>query len=457
MRQALAALSALALCACGPGIHDEKSLRAALNRTSGQVHLPAGTIDIQGELVIPRTVKDLDIRGEGLETVIRAAPGFKGRALFVVEGGARVRFWDLTIDGNRDQVKMPALGLPPSDVPFADFYPNNGILARNVDGFELANMHFRRIPGFAVLVASSNNVKLDLCRVEDSGSRNAASRNNTTGGILFEEGVERFEVSECEFRNIRGNGVWTHSRYESKRNGPGSIQRNRFERIGRDAIQVGHATRVGVFGNTGREIGFPVEEVDIENQAIPVGIDTAGDVDRSTYDRNRFEEVNGKCIDLDGFHDGNVRRNECINTKAPGDYPYAGYAIVMNNTNPDMKPEKVRISNNVIEGAKFGGIFVIGSDNRIENNRLRNINTAHCNVEAARFGCLFRKDEPDLLRAGIYLGKGAERPAPARGSRVTGNRISGFGMKEHCVVSAPGIKPGDNEVGENECADAEKK
>lgn len=456
MRAALAALAILTLCSCGSSIQDEASLRAALRRTSGQVRLPARTIEIQKELVIPASVRDLDIRGEGPESVIRAAAGFKGRALFVIEGGARVRLWDLSLDGNRDQVKVSPASLPPSDVRFADFYSNNGILAQNLDGFNLSKVSFRRIPGFAVLVAASSNVNIELCQVEDSGSLNAAGRNNTTGGILFEEGVERFEVEECELKNIRGNGIWTHSRYESKRNERGTIRQNRFERIGRDAIQVGHATRIGVYQNRGRDIGFPVEVVDVENGAIPVGIDTAGNVDRSNYDSNRFEEVNGKCIDLDGFHDGNIRRNECINTKAPGDYPLAGYAIVMNNTNPDMNSEKIRIFSNTIEGWKFGGIFVIGTDNHIEHNRLRNINTAHCNQEAARFGCLYRKGEPDLLRAGIYLGKGAERPAPSRGNRILNNRVWGYGMKKYCVVTAPGIPPMDNELRENKCAENEK-
>ncbi len=57
-----------------------------------------------------------------------------------------------------------------------------------------------------------------------------------------------------------GSGVpacGTHSLYTSPRNGPGTITGNRFTQIGRDAIQVGHATRVRVDGNSGSRIGYP--------------------------------------------------------------------------------------------------------------------------------------------------------------------------------------------------------
>ena len=46
-------------------------------------------------------------------------------------------------------------------------------------------------------------------------------------------------------------------------------------------------------------------------------IDTAGNVDRSIYTRQSvFDEINGKCIDLDGFHDGEVR-GTCAQSWAP--------------------------------------------------------------------------------------------------------------------------------------------
>ena len=64
----------------------------------------------------------------------------------------------------------------------------------------------QRITDFAVLVSHSKNVVIDHVSVKDSGSLNAKGRNNTTGGILLEEGTEQFTVADSVFRNIRGNG-----------------------------------------------------------------------------------------------------------------------------------------------------------------------------------------------------------------------------------------------------------
>jgi len=229
----------------------------------------------------------------------------------------------------------------------------------------------------------------------------------------------------------------TRSLYTSARNADGLIARNRFLGVGRDAIQVGHATRVRVEANTGERIGYPESEADVENKAIPVAIDTAGNVDRSVYSGNRFSDINGKCIDLDGFHHGEVTKNICLNQK--------NFGVVMNNTNPDMQSEAVTIADNTIDGAGYGGIFVIGSDNRIAKNRLLNLNTTHCET------CFYIAGEPDMLRSGIYLGRGAERPAPARGNVIEENEITGFHMKSHCVGIAPGISKTDNRIERNRC------
>jgi len=186
-----------------------------------------------------------------------------------------------------------------------------------------------------------------------------------------------------------------------------------------------------VLDNLGARIGFPAGEVDVEAKAIPVAIDTAGNVDRSEYVNNRFGEINGKCIDLDGFHDGEVRGNVCI--------ALGNFGIVMNDSNPDMQSRNIRIQDNLVDGAAFGGIFVIGTGHRIERNRLLNLNTGHY------------PGEPDILRSGIYLGNGAERPAPARANVIERNVITGFEMDRRCIGRAPGIRPSWNTVRANVC------
>ena len=108
----------------------------------------------------------------------------------------------------------------------------------------------------------------------------------------------------------------------------------------------------------------------------------------------------------------------------------AGYGIVMNNTNPDMQSRNVRIEDNLLDGVKFGGIFVIGEDNVVRRNRLLNLNTAHC-------GCYYTPGEPDMFRSGIYLGKGAERPAPCARQPVEENEITGYQMDHRCIGRRP--------------------
>lgn len=429
-------------------IRDESSLRAAI-ASGREVRLPRGVIDVSTEIILPVSIV---ISGSGPDSVLRAASTFRGRALLRSERSTRLVLRDFAVDGNRSALEHRT-GLPPYDRPFSQFTLNNGILIENAVAARISGLRFQEISGFAILASGSRNVVIDRIVVESSGSRNASGRNNTTGGVLLEEGTTNFQVMSSTFKDIRGNAVWTHSLYMSPRNSKGLISGNRFERIARDAIQVGHATGVLVNNNTGREIGFPASEVDIEGRAYPVAIDTAGDVDSSEYKDNSFREINGKCIDLDGFHHGNVSGNSCVNTLPPEQFPHGNYGIVMNNTNPDMQSEAIRIENNTIDGPHFGGIFVIGSRNWVVGNTLRNLNRAHCNEEAVRFGCYHAPGEPDMLRSGIYLGKGAERPAPARNNAIQSNRITGFKMKTRCIAAAPGVALAANRIVANQCED----
>jgi hypothetical protein len=395
------------------------------------VQLPPGVVELHSEMVL---AGGTHVIGAASGSVLRAARDFHGRGLLVVAGDDVV-LRGFALDGNRAALETRA-GLPAYDTPFARFTSNNGVFAEGVAGLAIERVDFREIAGFAILVSRSRGVTIDRVRVSDSGSRNAAGRNNTTGGILLEEGVTDFRVTRSELRNIPGNGIWTHSLYTSPRNARGLFAENRFDTIGRDALQAGHATAMRIEGNVGTRIGYPEAAIDAEGRAIPVAIDTAGNVDRSVYARNRFSEIRGKCIDLDGFHDGEVRDNFCVDV--------AGYGVVMNNTNPDMQSTRVRIEGNRLENVEYGGIFVIGTDNVIARNRLLNVNTARC-------GCPFTPGEPDMFRSGIYLGKGAERPAASRGNLVEENKITGYEMSTRCIGGAPGIFPDGNIIRKNQC------
>lgn len=413
---------------------------------TGTLILPAGVMELHRELVAPEGAEDLEIRGALEGTVLRAAPDFQGRALLLIARARRVRVVNLSFDGNRAALAQPQ-GLPPSNVPFSRFTANNGVLAEDVEGLTIEGVRLANIAGFALLVTRSRGIRIERAKITDSGSLDAQGRNNTTGGILLEEGTGDFTVRDCRLVRVRGNGVWTHSLYSSPRNRDGLIARNYFEEVARDAVQIGHATRVRVEGNRGRRIGYPVQEVD--PQATPVAIDTAGNTDQSVYAFNEFEEVNGKCIDLDGFHHGEVRGNVCVNRGRREDYPHGHFGIVLNNSNPDMQSEAIVIADNQISGAVFGGLFLIGSGHRVTGNRLLRLNLARC--EPGRAGCVYWPEEPELLSAGIYLGRRAERAAVTRDNLIRDNLITGHGMSRRCVTLAPGVSPTDSRIARNRC------
>jgi len=433
-------------------VPDESSIAARLKAGTGNIDLPAGVVQISREIQIPLGAHDLVVRGAAAGTILRATPAFQGRAFFVTQGARNIRFEKFSLEGNRAATGKPQ-ALAPSDVPFSKWTRNNGLLLEGATGAIVAGVAMKEIAGFAILVNSSSKVLIDGITVENSGSVNATGRNNATGGILLEEGTTDFEVLRCDLKNINGNGIWTHSLYKSKRNAHGRIAENKFGDIGRDAIQVGHATEVTVETNTGDRIGYPVAIVDAEGGGVPVAIDTAGNTDKSIYRNNHFAEINGKCIDLDGFHDGEVSGNVCENHDEPASYPFGNYGIIMNNSNPDMQSRNVLITENTIDGTLYGGIFIIGAGNRVTKNHLLNLNMAHCPAGAAKFGCFLGKDEPDILRTGIYLGKGAERPDPARANAIEDNEIMGYDMGRHCIHVAPGVLLDRNTVRRNTCTD----
>ena len=442
------------LAVSAAAVESESDLREAFSRQTGEVRLPPGVTVLTKPLEVRPDARDLVISGTA-STVLRASPKFVGRALIHVQGGTRISLRDFTIDGNRAALAT-AIGMPPSNQPFHRFYMNNGLVAEGVTDLVIESIAFREVANLAVLVSHSQNVRVRRLRLTDCGSLNDKRRNNTTGGILLEEGTKNFEVTNCKLLRVRGNGIWTHSLYTSPRNEDGRIAENDIQYSARDAIQVGHATRVRVVSNTGRFIGYPSAEVDIENEGWPVAIDTAGNVDQSSYALNIFEELNGKCIDLDGFHHGEIRRNRCVNAKPAAQYPYGHYGIVMNNSNPDMESEKITIIDNELEGMKFGGIFVIGSGHRIEKNRMRNLNTAGCPETQGKVACVYDIQQPDLLQSGIYLGifVDPKRRAPATGNTILDNLIMGHGMKKRCLVFAPGLSADGNDIARNICLES---
>jgi hypothetical protein len=443
-----AAVAACLAVGCGPR-DPEAAVRAALAR-GGAVSLPAGDLVIAAPL---RVVSGTTLTGSAGSRVV-AARNFEGAALILAENVSDVTFSGFELDGNRDALEQPLEMAPPENA-FRVWYAQNGILADRVANLRIERVRFRKVVNFPVLVSRSSRVRILNVAVEDSGSLNAAGRNNLSGGILIEEGTQDFEVRGSAFRNIRGNALWTHSLFTSPRLQDGVFAGNRFETVGRDAIQVGHAKRVAVEDNVGMGIGYPVEIVDVEHGGTPVAIDTAGDVEGAQYVRNQFLEVNGKCIDLDGFHDGVVRDNQCVNRSPLERYPHGHFGIVMNNTHPDAHSRNIELRGNVIDGARYGGLFLMGSHHRVAGNRFLNVNRAGC--PSAGAVCAYKPEEPRMLSSGIYLGRGVARKEPTAENVIRDNTVTGRFMSANCIVLGPDVAPAANTIENNDCREAEER
>ncbi len=456
LRAGCSVLCVLILAGCHSDGSSESVLRRAFKQASGRIELPAGISQITAPIELAPGAHDLEIVGSPRGSVLRMSADFKGAAAIVGRNVSNIGVRGFEIVGSRGEGKTGLKTdryLPPSNRTFADYYDANGILFVDSRGIRIEGVTLRSVKSFPVLISRCDDVSIQKVSIGNSGTLNSQGRSNTTGGILLEEGTSRFHVSQCRIREICGNGVWTHSNYSSPRNRDGTIEDNRVEGTPRDAFQVGHASRIRVMNNRGSRIGYPPGEVDVAAQATAAALDSAGDVAESTYSGNHFTDVDGQCIDLDGFHDGKIIGNSCTNNGPLTDYPYLHEGVLFGNSFPEMTPGRVVLSGNVIQGFGYGGVFLIGENNTVTGNRFVAINRNHCTGKPGNPPCNYALDEPGMLRSGIYLAGHAARPARTRGNVIRRNYVSGFGARRWCIGAGPGVSLSANDIGQNECVD----
>jgi hypothetical protein len=92
----------------------------------------------------------------------------------------------------------------------------------------------------------------------------------------------------------------------------------------------------------------------------------------------------------------------------------------------------------------------------VVRNKLLNLNLAHCNESASKIGCVAIQGEPDVLQAGIYLGRIAaewaqKRADASKGHTIRDNLITGYKMDERCILAAPGVNLKDSAIEANVC------
>jgi hypothetical protein len=375
----------------------EAQLRTALQTKTGAVTLPAGIIEISREITIPADAHDLNITGPN--TTIKAASTFRGRALLILPAGKNIAIRDLSLDGNRAAFPEP-LGPPPPTAMLSRVVANSGIVAEGIQGLEITGLKATQIAGFPILINGGHNIHIRDAVITDSGTLDPAGHNNGSGGIVLEEGVTDFEITHALIGKIRGNGVWIRSATSGASStatataARGVISDSEFTILARAAIELSHATAITIENNTGHMIGFPGEEAVTSGAVLPTAISTSGSVDHVAIRNNSFDQIAGRCLTLEGFSDGEVTGNTCAE---------------------DL----------------FNAFVIRGTANHITGNHLTGLNHAH-------------RDQPESLRAGIYLAVGAS------GNTLDGNDISGYGMAQHCV-GGPGVDA--NKVTKNLCSD----
>jgi hypothetical protein len=441
-----------ALLSCGGRKNPAEAVQQAI-RSGAVVELPAGEIHITRPLTIPKGTKDLAIQGNPGGSTIVLDPGFSGRAAIEGEEVSNVSFRNFSVTGDRVELKS-AWALPRDGVAFADFYSANGIVIRGGSKVGVLGVSFSRIRAFPILLNAVHGAMVRAVTITDCGTLNPDGHNNTTGGILLEEGVKDFEITGSKIGRIPGNAIWTHSYANSPRQERGRIANNEITMVARDAIQVGHASRIRVEKNRGSQIGFPVQYVDFPGFGTPVALDTAGNVEYTVYTGNTFTSVAGQCIDLDGFHDGVVSENRCINDPAEArNWLGLHFGILFGNHDPGMNAVNISITGNTLQGFAYGGVFLIGERHRIEDNRFLDVNLAHCGTLPMPPKCAALLDQPEALRSGIYLATDGGRPAVTRGNIIRNNTIRGFQIARHCIAANKGVDLKANTIAGNRCQD----
>ena len=204
-----------------------EELQEAVGKGTGTVRLAAGVIEITEPIEIPGGAKDLEIIGDPEGVTLRAAPDFEGKALLVFRSASGIKLSGFAIEGRRPH-HDERLGLPPSNTTFFDFYSDNGVVFENVEDLQITNVSLTEITNYPIIVNTGKRVTIENVHVSNSGSLNENGRNNASGGILLENGTSDFVVRDSTFENVRGNCIWTHSRYESPRNADGLIEGNEF-------------------------------------------------------------------------------------------------------------------------------------------------------------------------------------------------------------------------------------
>ncbi|MCW5966308.1 MAG: right-handed parallel beta-helix repeat-containing protein [Bryobacterales bacterium] len=417
---------------CPPSDTAARCLQQAINAAEddGVVRLAAGDYVLEAPLQLKR--KGLTLTGEGDATVLRRAVTVEqGEGLLNVRasGVALRRF---RLDG---QVSEPAaipyidpaggpsvLGAPIHGDPMhPELLRNTSITIHpGVQDITFEELTIERTGGYAILIDARyggiKNVNLRRLRLRDNcphvfGKQGDLRYGSWTGGIHYQNdgrdldfarhALASLTIEDSEFERISGHAIWGHGYGFQTLNEAITVRRNRFTDIGMDAVLVANAQRAVVEENQFLRIGYvsssagelprpawyPGMRLDGMDNIPAVGIDTSGLVRDSVYRKNHMRNVNGHCIDLDGFTRGDVVDNTMrvsgredawnyVNDQVtqfgghqPGNFTKG---INLSNTSGAALTEQVRIEGNTL--INMGGFAIALNDSQhctVAGNHIR--------------------------------------------------------------------------------------
>lgn len=295
-----------------------------------------------------------------------------------------------------------------------------------------------------------------------------------TGGIHYQNdgrdldfarfAVRGLTVEDCDFERIGGHGIWGHGYGFQTMNEDIVIRGNRFEDIGLDAIQIGNARRAMVAGNEIRRVGYVTEtdedrprpawypgvSAGMADNISPVGIDTTGLVRDSVYRDNTLVSVNGTAIDLDGFTEGEVLRNEI---RIPGrEDAYGAVLDRVAEFGPYVGGDPAAAPGNLTKGINLSNSSanVATRHVRIAENRLYNLGGYAMLLLDCQQSIVERNEirHYSILNGPIVLANTLREPRAqhvSSGNVIRDNRIF-FPWDASCVTEGDNIGAGDRPV-----------
>ncbi len=166
------------------------------------VELPAGEIHLSRPLVFPKGAHNIRVVGNPSGTTLVLDSDFPGSAAVVIDGSSNVTLSGFSIIGDRGDLKSDWY-FPLKEAAFADYYTANGVAVRKSADVTIRGVRISRIRAFPIIVNATSKVLIDSVTIKDSGTLNRDGHNNTTGGILLEEGSSRISKSATQISCTR--------------------------------------------------------------------------------------------------------------------------------------------------------------------------------------------------------------------------------------------------------------